>query len=55
MEAGKEAPDALAGDECPICYQPMATQIACRTPCAHSLCLACLLRLHPSPSRPIFC
>lgn len=35
-------------DECPVCFEPMDTQIRVTLPCYHCLCLTCLLRLsHP--------
>jgi len=35
-------------DECPVCYEPLRERIAAELPCAHTVCLACLMRL-PAP------
>lgn len=34
--------------ECPVCYERLRERIAAELPCAHTFCLACLMRL-PAP------
>lgn len=38
-------------EECPVCFEGANTRCWVRTPCRHSLCLRCLLRL----ARPARC
>ena len=48
------APPSPAGDECPVCLEPLAARIAARPPCGHEVCLGCLLRL-AAPRRCPMC
>lgn len=38
-------------DECPVCYESTTTRVVCVTPCAHSVCMECMVRL----SAPVRC
>ena len=33
------------GDECPVCFESKSDRIMTTSPCGHSLCLVCLLKL----------
>jgi len=41
------AQDRMTSDECPVCFEVLASRIRIVTPCAHVICLECLWKLHP--------
>ena len=43
----------MNGDECPVCFEDLAACIRTTTPCAHSMCLPCLMKLETPQRCPI--
>ena len=40
-------------EECSICYEPLASRLSVRTPCAHWMCFECTMKLRAPKSCPM--